>query len=133
MAGNAKKEHGVFRVKPGQIIPEVHLIGLADQPFFIAPMKRVRTGHRSLGPTEFESRSPLGENEFALEARILVEIVQDPAQLAAARRLDSSAHIPGVNEPSTLFSIPAKFLFSPRTWPKKAYVLYQHIFGDGPS
>jgi hypothetical protein len=32
-----------------------------------------------------------------------------------------------------VFSAPACFLIAPAAWPKKSYVLYQHIFGEGPS
>jgi hypothetical protein len=129
----AQNENGVIRVKPGQIIPTVHLIALGEQPFFIAPMKKVREGHRTLGPSDFRSGNPMEEGELALRPEILVEVVHDPALLAAATRGDQSPHIPGVKAPSVLFSIPASFLLVPKRWPKKAYVLYQHIFGSGPS
>jgi hypothetical protein len=32
-----------------------------------------------------------------------------------------------------VFSAPAHLLIAPTAWPKKSYVLYQHIFGEGPS
>ena len=129
----AQKVNGIIRVKPGQIIPSVHLIALADQPFFIAPMEKVRAGHRALSPKEFQSGNPIKGGELALRPQILVEVVHDPELLAAATRMDTSPYIPGVKEPSILFSIPASFLLAPKAWPKKAYVLYQHIFGSGPS
>lgn len=82
--------------------------------------------------TEYRSGRPLEQNELALKPEIRVEVVTDPVLLARAARRDySSPHIPGVKEPSIVFSVPAHLLLSPKTWPKKAYVLYEHIFGEG--
>lgn len=129
----ACREHGVIRVRPGQAIPVVHLIGLADRPFFIAPFRKVRHGHRIVGEHEALSKGPLEAGELALEPIISVELVQDAAMLAAAARLDTSLDLQGIKEPSVIFSAPARLLLAPTLWPKKSFVLYQHIFGRGNS
>ncbi len=129
----AKQEGGVIRVKPGQVIPVVHFIALADRPVFIAPQQAIRAGHRMVGTDQFRSGRPLEEGELALRPEIRLDVVQDHALLAAAARRDNSAHVAGVKEPSQVFSVPARFLIASNAWPKKAYVLYQHIFGEGPS
>jgi hypothetical protein len=129
----ATEERGVVRVKPGQFIPVVHFIALADKPIFIAPQQGVKEGHRMVGPNHFRSGNTLEEGELALGPEIRLDVVQDQALLAAAARLDTSPRIPNVKEPSQVFSAPACFLIAPAVWPKKSYVLYQHIFGEGPS
>lgn len=129
----AVRENGVLRVRPGQIIPIAHFIALGSRPVFIAPFQKVQEGHRMVGGANFQSERPLEQGELALQHTIRVEVVTDPALLAAVARRDSSPHIPGVREPSIVFSAPAHLLLAPKTWPKKAYVLYQHIFGEGSS
>jgi hypothetical protein len=129
----AKQDGGVIRVKPGQVIPTVHFIALGDRPIFVAPQSQVRVGHRMVGTDWFRSGRPLEEGELALRPEIRLDVVQDPALLAAAARLDTSLQVPGVKEPSIVFSAPASDLLAPKAWPKKAYVLYQHIFGEGAS
>lgn len=131
----AQHERGIIRVKPGQIIPTVHLIALGERPMFIAPMQKVRDGHRTVTtfPNEFKSGKPLEEGELAIRPQIIVEVVHDAELLARAARLDISSNVTGVKEPSILMSAPAEYLIAPKAWPKKAYVLYQHIFGAGPS
>ncbi|MDF2119241.1 hypothetical protein PY365_27105 [Roseiarcaceae bacterium H3SJ34-1] len=129
----AMQEHGVIRVKPGQFIPVVHLIALADRPIYIAPQQRVRLGHRMVGPDQFRSGHTLEAGELALGPEIRLDVVQDRALLAAAARLDMSPHVSGVKDPSQIFSTPARFLIAPKEWPKKSFVLYQHIFGEGSS
>ncbi|WP_197729008.1 hypothetical protein [Rhizobium ruizarguesonis] len=129
----AKQKHGVIRVKPGQLIPVVHFIALGDRPIFIAPQQKVRLGHRMVGPDEFLSGHVLEENELALGPVIRLDVVEDQALLAAAARQDFSTHIPGVTNPSQVFSAPAHLLLAPDSFPKKSFVLYQHIFGAGPS
>jgi hypothetical protein len=62
----ATEERGVIRVKPGQSIPVVHFIALADKPIFIAPQQRVKEGHRMVGPNHFRSGNTLEEGELAL-------------------------------------------------------------------
>jgi hypothetical protein len=64
---------------------------------------------------------------------ISVDVVEDAALLEAANRFETSPRIQGVKKPSLVFSAPAQLLISPKAWPKKAYVLYQHIFGEGNS
>jgi len=129
----ARQEHGVIRVKPGQFIPVVHFVALADRPVLLAPQQVVREGHRMVGHKEFRSGHTLVEGELALRPEIRFDVVQDKALLAAAARMDTSPHIAGVKEPSLVFSAPARLLIAPTAWPKKSYVLYQHIFGEGPS
>lgn len=53
--------------------------------------------------------------------------------MAAARRFDINLPSAHVSEPSILFSAPAHLLIAPIGWPKKSFVLYQHIFGEGNS
>lgn len=131
--GSAMQEHGVIRVKPGQDIPVVQFIALGDQPMYIAPQQKARVGHRAVGPGQFGSGRELEDNEIPIEPTIQVDIVTDPAQLAAARRFDMSPNVPGIRTPSLLFSAPARMLLAPRNWVKKSFVLYQHIFGNGSS
>ncbi|SMQ68495.1 hypothetical protein SAMN06295905_1584 [Devosia lucknowensis] len=141
--GSAMTEHGVIRVKPGQPIPVVQIIALGDRPMFVAPQMKVREGHRTIGPEHFGSGKALADGELAIEPSIQVDVVTDPAQLEAAERTaerigagqrpNSNPNIPGLKVPSLLFSAPAKMLLIPKTWVKKSYVLYQHIFGNGAS
>jgi hypothetical protein len=129
----ARQERGVIRVKPGQIIPDVHLIALGEQRIFVAPQETARVGHRMVGASDYASGQPLEAGELALCPVIRLEVVQDAAFLAAAARMQTSGRILGVKEPSVLFSSPAHYLLTPKIWPNKAYVLYQHIFGEGNS
>jgi hypothetical protein len=122
----ARQEGGIIRVRPGQVIPVVHFVALGDRPLFVAPLKHVRV-------RELRSGRSLEDDELALRPTISVEVVHDPALLAAAARFDTSPRIPGVQEPSIVFSAPAITLLAPKTWPKKSFVLYQHIFGEGNS
>lgn len=122
-----------MRVRPGQIIPVAHFIALSSQPVFMAPLQKAREGLRMVGGSDFQSGRPLEQSELALQPTIRVEIATDPALLAAAAALDFSPHVRGVTEPSIVFSAPAHLLLAPTAWPKKAYVLYQHIFGEGGS
>ena len=126
-------ESGVIRVQPGQPIPVVHLISLADKPFFMAPFQKVRDGHRTVGGRAPLYKGPLETNELALIPIISVELVRDAAMLAAAARFDTSPDIEGAKEPSIIFSAPARLLIAPTLWPRKSFVIYQHIFGRGNS
>jgi len=130
---SARHEHGVIRVRPDQTIPVVHLISLANRPFYIAPFQKLRPGHRMVGDREGLRKGPLAADELAISPIISVELVQDPALLAAATRGDTSLDIEGLKEPSVLVSAPANLLLAPQLWPKKSFVLYQHIFGRGNS
>ena len=109
---NALKPNALLRVMPGQIIPVVHMIALGTRRVYIAPPARVRVGHRSVGPNEFMSGRPLAEGEMALQPMIRLDIVRDPELLAAAARLDTSLRVPGVKDPSIVFSAPADLLLS---------------------
>ncbi|AVI67588.1 hypothetical protein CKQ84_17930 [Shewanella sp. WE21] len=130
----AKNPNGIFRVKPGQVIPVVQLTFLGKAPGFVAPFKKVEAGHRTVGAaTEFQSGKLLEEDELVLQPIISIDLVTDPLFIQAARqgriKLDESQ----ITQPSLLFSIPAHFLLSSKHFPKSAYVLYQHIFGTGGS
>jgi len=128
----ALHESGVQRVGIGQGIPTAHFIALGPRPIRLAPFMKVEDGHRVVGITDFQSGRQLEPAELALQPTIRVEVVTDPVLLAAARG-EIRDHMPGVKEPSILFSAPAHLLLAPKIWPKKAYVLYQHIFGESPS
>jgi hypothetical protein len=132
---SARQEAGLIRVKPGQNIPIVHLIGIEDRPMFIAPQKKLNEGHRTVSNTDdrMASGRPLEDGELAMTPQILVDVMDDPALLNAALMGQTSGHILGVKQPATVFSAPAWLLLAPTTWPKKAFVLYQHIFGTGNS
>lgn len=130
----AKNPNGIFRVKPGQVIPVLQLTFLGKAPGFVAPFKKVEAGHRTVGAaTEFQSGKLLEEDELVLQPIISIDLVTDPLFIQAARqgriKLDESQ----ITQPSLLFSIPAHFLLSSKHFPKSAYVLYQHIFGTGGS
>ena len=129
----AKQQGGVIRAKPGDYIPAVHFIALGDRPVFIAPQNRVKEGLRTVGPDQFKSGHTLESGELALGTEIRFDVVLDPILLAASERLETSPRILGVTLPSQLFSAPAHLLIAPTAWPKKSFVLYQHIFGEGPS
>ncbi|HEX2842131.1 hypothetical protein [Hyphomicrobium sp.] len=131
---SASKPHGVIRAKPGQILPVVRFIALADRPVFIVPQEKVLVGHRTVNDkTDFASGQALEGGELVFTPTISLDLVEDEAMLAAARRGDSSPRVEGVRKPALVFSAPASLLIAPSTWPKRAYVLYQHIFGSGGS
>lgn len=126
--------HGVFRLRSGQVIPQIRLIFLGDSAGFIAPQESLKPGHRTVGTVStFHSGISLAEDERVIEPSILVDLATDPVLLQAAttgkKEIDDST----IREPSQLFSIPARLLLAPSHYPKKAYVLYQHIFGSGGS
>lgn len=125
----ARQPHGVIRVRSGQIIPVVHAIALGDRSLFLAPPQRTRDGHRAVGSAAMASGRALDDGELPLGPEIRMEVVTDPVMLAHAARGEAPPHMFGVREPSVMFSIPARLLLAPDTWPKKAFVLYQHIFG----
>ena len=132
---SARQEGGLIRVKPGQNIPVVHIVGVQDRPMFIAPQKKVAEGHRTVSNTDdrMASGRPLEDGELAMRPQILVDVMDDPALLNAALMGQTSGHILGVKQPATVFSAPARLLLAPLIWPRKAFVLYQHIFGAGNS
>jgi hypothetical protein len=123
----------VMRVRPGQIIPAVRTISLPSRPIYIAPFENLQAGHRMVGARDNLSQGELADDELAIIPTICVDVVQDPALLSAAARRDYSPHVEGVQNPSIVFSAPAHLLFVPKHWPKKSFVLYQHIFGNGGS
>lgn len=130
----AKKPNGIFRVKPGQMIPDFHLIFLGDAPGFVAPFQNVKFGHRAvIAVTEFQSGNSLEEEELVVEPIISIEYVTDPLFIQAARQSQKTIDESQITQPSLLFTIPAHYLLSPKHFPKRAYVLYQHIFGNGSS
>lgn len=125
---------GVFKIKLGQIIPAAHLIFLGDRPGFLAPFKNLMAEHRSVSQErEYLSGNMLGENEHALPPIISIELVTDPVHIAAAVAGKFTINETQIKRPSQIFSIPAHFLMSPRYSPERAYVIYQHIFGNGAS
>jgi hypothetical protein len=130
---SARREEGVVRIRPGDNIPAAHFIALGSKRIFVAPPEKMRVGHRMVGGDEPLVRGPLESDELALAPQIRFDVVTDPALLEAAARLDASLQIPNVKQPSVVFSVPAHFLLSPSVWPQKAFVLYQHIFGNGAS
>lgn len=129
----AGRPAGVMRVGPGQAIPVAHVVAMEGRPAFVAPQAMLRPEHRMVGSDEMGSGRPLGAGELALQPEIRVDVVDDPALLAAASRGDATARVAGVTRPSQVFSAPARLLLAPDAWPRKAYVLYQHIFGEGHS
>lgn len=130
----ASSRGGAIRVRPGQAIPTFHVILIKDRPAFVAPQARVREGHRVVQTLTDQWRSgrPLEEGELALWPEIRVEMVDDPALIAAAKP-NPALHVFGVRDPALLFTVPANLLLAPTSLVKKSFVLYQHIFGDGPS
>lgn len=123
---------GVFRLTHGQLIPAVHLIFLGDRPGYIAPFKKLRVGHRTVGQErEYSSGNSLAEHEFALPPIISIELVTDPKHIVAAIERRTAIDETQLERPSQIFSIPAHFLLSPKYSPERAYVIYQHIFGSG--
>lgn len=129
---SAINSDGVIRVKPGQPIPVFHVIALGNQPAFIVPQAELRPGHRTVGPDEFAS-GKLAESELALQPKIMLDVVTDPKLLIAASHGQTDLPSSEVTEPSTVLSVPAHLLLAPQSWPKRSFVLYQHIFGDGGS
>jgi hypothetical protein len=130
----ARKSNGVFRLKPGQVIPVFHVTFIDKFPGFIAPFNKLRPGHRNVTrDCEYLSGKKLDSEERTIAPIIQVELVTDPLFVEAKKRGQTSINESLVKQPSLLISIPAHFLFSPTYFPKKAYVLYQHIFGRGNS
>ncbi|WP_431295859.1 hypothetical protein [Rahnella sp. PAMC 25559] len=130
----AQQPNGIFRVEPGQVVPSLHMVFVGKRPGFIAPFDKLRNGHRTVRQaSEYESGKALGADEFSLQPMISIDIATDPLLIQASAqgktRIDESL----ITQPSLLFSIPAHYLLSPKLFPTNAYVLYQHIFGNGGS
>ncbi|MCE3606572.1 hypothetical protein LXA47_23635, partial [Massilia sp. P8910] len=129
----AANPHGVFRLTPDQVIPVVRMIFMGDRQGFIAPFQKLMDGHRTVDRKSEYGLGALGEGELAIQPTISVEVVTDPVYLAAAMRGATKIDESTVRSPSLVFSVPAVFLLSPKHYPERAYVLYQHIFGAGAS
>lgn len=130
----AFKPNGVIRLVPGQIIPVFHVIFLDGSAPFVAPQKKIGPQHRAVSrDIAFQSGHPAQDGEIAIGPSIQVEVVSDPTFLAAARARKTEIDESTVSKPAMIFSCPAHMLFKPQGYPKKSYVLYQHIFGGGGS
>lgn len=129
----ALRPDGIIRVKPGEPIPVFHVIALEGRPAFVAPQSRLRLGHRTVGGSDELRLGPLSDGELALQPKIMLDVVTDPQLLAAASRGETDLPSSKVTEPSTVLSVPAHLMLAPKHWPKRSFVLYQHIFGEGGS
>lgn len=130
----ARQPNGIIRVKPGQVIPSLHMIFIGKRPAFIAPFDKLRDGHRTVTQaTEYESGKVLETDEFALQPMISIDLATDPLFIQASSQGKTCINESLITQPSLLFSIPAHYLLYPRFLPKNSYVLYQHIFGSGGS
>lgn len=130
----ATNRNGIFRVKPGQMIPTLQLTFIGEMQGFIAPFQRLNKTHRIVAKnTKYQSEKTLNEEEIALAPIISIDLVTDPLLINAAISCLSSIDESQVARPSLVFSIPAHLLLSPTYFPKNSYTLYQHIFGHGNS
>ncbi|HCT6105543.1 TPA: hypothetical protein OT217_002844 [Escherichia coli] len=133
-ASVAENPNGVFRVKPSQRIPILHITFLGKRPGFIAPFNIMREGHRAVtSVSKLESDKELDADELVIAPVISVDVVTDPLFIQAASQGKIVIEENQIKQPSLLFSIPAHYLLSPQSQPNSAYVLYQHIFGNGAS
>jgi len=131
---SALEPNGIIRLRPGQPIPVFHLCAFRNETPFILPFRKMRAGHRSIGTSDrFRSAIPLGPDEIAVVPEIRFEIVSDPLIISTIKRGGYKIDEATITEPSILFSAPAHILLSPQHWPKRSFVLYQHIFGHGGS
>lgn len=132
---SARERSGVVRINAGDPIPDFHMIAMRNGMRFVAPQKRMREGHRSvsIGTDEYRTGRPQQNGELILSPIIRLDLVTDSALMTAARRFDLNMPSTHVTEPSILFSAPAHILIAPNGLPKKSFVLYQHIFGEGDS
>jgi hypothetical protein len=132
---SAREPGGVIRIKAGDAIPDFHVVAMRNGLKFVTPQKRMREGHRnvSIGTNEYKSGKAQQTGELILSPVIRLDLVTDPALMAAASRLDINMPSAHVSEPSILFSVPSHVLIAPNGLPKKSFVLYQHIFGEGGS
>lgn len=132
---SAREPGGVIRINAGDAIPDFHMVAMRNGLSFVAPQERMREGHRnvSIGTNEYKSNKPQQAGELILSPVIRLDLVTDSALMAAACRFDINMPSAHVTEPSILFSAPAHILIAPNGWPKKSFVLYQHIFGEGGS
>lgn len=125
---------GVFRLFPGQVIPVVQLTFVGNAPGFVAPFQKLMESHRTVNTdTVYLSGKVLAENEQIIQPLLSVDVVTDPVMVSAAMRRQTTVDERTVLQPSLLLSVPAHLLLSPTHSPTGAYVLYQHIFGNGSS
>jgi len=130
----AANPSGLFRLKVGNIMPVVHLTFFVGHPGFAAPLQTFRLGHRTVSrESEYLSGKALVENEHVLQPIIVIELVTDPVYVAAAAIGKLNIEEDKVVWPSQIISIPAHLLLAPQHSPEVAYVIYQHIFGNGSS
>lgn len=130
----ASHPRGIFRLKPGQIIPTVQFTFLGKNPGFVAPIQTLKGEHRTVGvDSGFFSGKVLEEDERVIQPNISIDLVTDTLLIDSVLKGKTSINERLIEQPSLLFSIPAHLLLSPKHFPKKAYVLYQHIFGNGGS
>lgn len=129
----ATKMGGNFRVKPGQRIPVFHVIYIRGKPPFVAPSPKLKIGHRAVRTETPLAKGPLQDGELAIEPVIRVEYVDDPVFLEASQMGKCQIDEARIKSPSLIFSCPAHLLLRPSHFPKKSFVLYQHIFGNGGS
>lgn len=129
----ATEPNGIVRLKAGDFIPNFHAIALGDGPIFFSPQARLNPAHRTVNSNTNLVSGRLQNGELAVEPLIMFDMATDPALIAAARRGDTAPRVLGVKEPSLVFSIPARLLLAPMHFPKRSFVIYQHIFGDGSS
>lgn len=130
----ALKPNGVIRLVPGQIIPVFHAVFLEGAAPFVAPQNKIEPQHRAVSRDRaFQSGRPAQDGEIAVGPTIQVEVVSDPALLTGARARKTEIDESTVSKPSLIFSCPAHILLKPQGFPKKSYILYQHIFGSGSS
>lgn len=133
-ASVVENPNGVFRVKPSQRIPILHITFLGKRPGFIAPFNIMREGHRAVtSVSKLESDKELDADELVIAPVISADVVTDPLFIQAASQGKIVIEENQIKQPSLLFSIPAHYLLSPQSQPNSAYVLYQHIFGNGAS
>lgn len=103
----AANPHGVFRLKPGQLIPVVRMIFMGHLPGFISPFRKLMDGHRTVDRNPEYRLGALGEGELAIQPTISVEVVTDPAYLGTAVRGATQVDESTIRNPSLLFSVPA--------------------------
>ncbi|WP_208454659.1 GIY-YIG nuclease family protein [Jannaschia marina] len=128
----ARKPNGLVRLRIGDALPILHVVFLGRERIFVAPPRRCEAEHRTVRrEADMASGRPIGENEIAVQPLIQVDLVTDPvlveAGLAGRTAIDESK----VSQPSQIFCCPAHLLLRPQGYPKKSFVLYQHIFGSG--
>ncbi|WP_161556370.1 hypothetical protein [Citrobacter freundii] len=84
-ASVAENPNGVFRVKPSQRIPILHITFLGKRPGFIAPFNIMREGHRAVtSVSKLESDKELDADELVIAPVISVDVVTDPLFIQAA-------------------------------------------------